>query len=139
MLPSRGSCADPPPKGTPRSAQPLSSPSTAAGEGKGATTFGFAVRQPVHLEDEVILQEEEAHDGEEVDKDERQEGCQQDGAPVPRHAFDDIEQGLLTVDQVKQLKGPRSKEMLRGAFLDNAWPTSTPFHPESLDRSADLD
>lgn len=80
-------------------------------------TLGFAIRQPVHLQDEVILQEQEAHDGEEVDKDERQEGSQQDGAPVARHALDDIKQGLLAVDQVKQLKGPRSKEMLQGAFL----------------------
>lgn len=102
-------------------------------------TFGFAVRQPVHLEDEVILQEEEAHDGEEVDEDEGQQGCQQDGAPIPRHAFDDIKQGLLTVDQVKQLKGPRSREMLQGASLDNAWPIYIPFYPEILDRSADLD
>lgn len=80
-------------------------------------TLGFAVQQPVHLQDEVILQEQEAHNGEEVDKDERQECSQQDGAPVARHALDDIKQGLLTVDQVKQLKGPRSKEMLQGAFL----------------------
>jgi len=93
---------------------PLSSPSTTATNGEGCPTFGFAVRQPVHLQDEVILQEQEAHDGEEVDEDESQEGCQQDGAPVPRHAFDDIKQGLLTVDQVKQLKGPRSKKNAAG-------------------------
>lgn len=79
-------------------------------------TFGFAVRQPVHLEDEVILQEEEAHDGEEVDEDEGQQGCQQDGAPVPRHAFDDIKQGLLTVDQVKQLKGTQEQRNAAGCF-----------------------
>lgn len=79
-------------------------------------TFGFAVRQPVHLEDEVILQEEEAHDGEEVDEDEGQQGSQQDGAPVPRHAFDDIKQGLLTVDQVKQLKGTQEQRNAAGRF-----------------------
>lgn len=37
-------------------------------------TSGVVPRQPVHLQDEVILEEEEAHDGEEVDKDEGQQG-----------------------------------------------------------------
>lgn len=60
-------------------------------------------RQAVHLHAEVILQEKEADDGEEVNEKQGQNGCQNDGAPVPCHALDDIEQGLLPDHQVKQL------------------------------------
>lgn len=59
--------------------------------------------QSVHLHDEVLLQAQEAHDGEEVDEDERQESRQQDGATVARDALYHIEQGLFPVDQIKQL------------------------------------
>lgn len=61
------------------------------------------LRQRVHLHDEVLLEEEEANNGKEVDEDEGEQRRQQDGAPVAGDAFDDIEQGLLTVDQVKEL------------------------------------
>lgn len=54
-------------------------------------TSGVVAWQPVHLKDEVVLEEEEAHDGEEVDKDEGQQGSQQDGAAVAGHALDDVE------------------------------------------------
>lgn len=59
--------------------------------------------QSVHLHDEVLLQAQEAHDGEEVDEDERQKSRQQDGATVAGDALYHIEQGLLTVDQVEEL------------------------------------
>lgn len=71
----------------------------------GARTSGVVAGQPVHLEDEVILEEEEAHDGEEVDKDEGQQGGQQDGAAVAGHALDDVEQRLLPVNEVEELQG----------------------------------
>lgn len=61
------------------------------------------VGELVHLQDEVILEEEVAHDGEEVDQDESQHGGQDDGAPVARDALDDVEQRLLPVHQVKEL------------------------------------
>lgn len=61
--------------------------------------------QPVNLEDKVVLEEEEANDGEEVDENEGQQGGQQDGAAIAGHALDDIEQGLLTVNEVKELQG----------------------------------
>lgn len=56
----------------------------------GDKTFRFDVGQWINFHDEVIFQEEEAHNGEEVDKDEGQEGCQQDGASIASHTFDDI-------------------------------------------------
>ena len=61
--------------------------------------------QPVHLKYEVILKEEEADDGEEVDQDEGQQGGQQDGAAVSGHTLDDVEQCLFAVDEVKELWG----------------------------------
>lgn len=64
----------------------------------------MVVGQSVDLKDEVILEEEEANDGEEVDQDEGQQGCQQDGAAIAGHTLDDVEQGLLAVDEVKELQ-----------------------------------
>lgn len=61
--------------------------------------------QPVNLQDEVILEEEEADDGEEVDQDEGQQGSEQDGAAIAGHTLDDVEQSLFPVDEVKQLQG----------------------------------
>lgn len=61
------------------------------------------MRQWVHLHNEVLLEEQEANNGKEVHEDEGQQRRQQDGAPVAGDAFYDIEQGLLTVDQVKEL------------------------------------
>ena len=72
---------------------------------EGPQTSGMVAGQPVNLEDEVILEEEEADDGEEVDENEGQQGGQQDGAAVAGHALDDVEQGLLTVNEVKELQG----------------------------------
>jgi hypothetical protein len=75
--------------------------------------------QPVHLENEVILQEEEAHNGEEVNKDEGQQGSQQDGTAIAGHTLDDIEQCLLTVDKVKELQD--RDDALRGWARHSAW------------------
>lgn len=71
--------------------------------------------QSVHLQDEVILEEEEAHDGEEVDEDEGQQGGQQDGAAIAGHALDDVEQSLLPVNEVEELQGRDGAEGLRWA------------------------
>lgn len=72
---------------------------------RGARTSGVVAGQPVDLKDEVILEEEEADDGEEVDQDEGQQGSQQDGAAIAGHTLDDVEQSLLTVDEVEELQG----------------------------------
>lgn len=69
-------------------------------------------RKAVHLHTEVILQEEEANDGEEINEKEGQNGSQNDGAPVSRHALDHIEQGLLSDHQVKQLSTTITSERL---------------------------
>lgn len=62
------------------------------------------LRQRVDLHDEVLLQAEEADDGEEVDEDESEQRRQQDGATVTSHALYHVKQCLLPVDQVKQLR-----------------------------------
>lgn len=72
---------------------------------RGRQTSRVIAGQPVDLKDEVILEEEEANNGEEVDEDEGQQGGQQDGAAIASHALDDVEQCLLTVDEVKELQG----------------------------------
>jgi len=70
---------------------------------EGNSTWGDRY-QRVDLHDEVMLQAQEAHDGEEVDEDEGEQRRQQDGAPVTRHALDHVEQRLLPVDEVEQLR-----------------------------------
>lgn len=67
----------------------------------------------VHLHDEVIPEAEKAHNGKEVDKDESQQRSEQDGAPVPCYAFDDVEERLLPVDQVKQLCATPNPELVK--------------------------
>lgn len=59
----------------------------------------------VHLHAEVVLQEEEADDGEEVDEEDGENGGQNDRAAVPRHALYHVEKRLLSDDQVEQLRG----------------------------------
>lgn len=65
------------------------------------------LRQRVDLHDEILLQAEEADDGEEVDEDESEQRRQQDGATVPSDALNHVEQSLLPVDEVKQLQTDR--------------------------------
>lgn len=59
------------------------------------------VGDSVHLQDEVVLEENVADDGEEVDQDESQHGGQHNGAPVARHALDHVQQRLLSVHKVE--------------------------------------
>lgn len=71
----------------------------------------------VHLHTEVILQEEEADDGEEINEKEGQNGSQNDGASVSRHTLDHIEQGLLSDHQVKQLSTTIPSGVYEAALL----------------------
>lgn len=50
----------------------------------------------IHFHSEVVLEEEEANDGEEVDKKDGQHSCQNNRAAIPRHALYYIEQRLLS-------------------------------------------
>lgn len=70
------------------------------------------VGDAVHLQDEVVLEENVADDGEQVDQDESQHGGQHDGAPVPSHTLDHVQQRLLPVDEVEELRegGPGGLE-----------------------------
>lgn len=61
----------------------------------------------VHLHAKVILEEEEADDGEEVDKKDGQDSRENDGAAVPGHTLYHVEQGLLSDHQVEQLSRDR--------------------------------
>ena len=65
------------------------------------------LRQRVDLHDEILLQAEEAHDGEQVDEDESEQRRQQDGATVTSDALYHVEQSLLPIDQVEQLQTDR--------------------------------
>lgn len=69
-----------------------------------ATCDRRSVFQSVHFHGEVILQEKEADDREQVDQDESQDRCQDDGAAIPCDTFDDVQQGLFSVHQIKELQ-----------------------------------
>lgn len=72
------------------------------------------VGDTIHLQDEVVFEENVANDGEQVDEDERQHGGEHDGASVTSHTLDHVQQRLLSVDEVEQL--PRqSKHKTKGA------------------------
>lgn len=58
----------------------------------------------VHLQDEVILEKYVTHNGEQVDQNEGEHSGQHDGASITSHTLDHIQQGLLSVYQVKQLR-----------------------------------
>ncbi len=45
---------------------------------------------PVHVQDEVILEDDVSNNGEEVDQDKSQHGGQNDRAAVPGYALDDV-------------------------------------------------
>lgn len=57
----------------------------------------------IHLQDEVIFEEDVANNGKQVDQDESQDSGEHDGASITCHAFDDVQQSLFPVHQVKQL------------------------------------
>lgn len=69
--------------------------------------------QSVHFHGEVILQEKEANDGEQVDQDESQDRGQDDGAAIASDAFDDVQQGLFSVHQIKELQRQKLKNSLQ--------------------------
>lgn len=60
-------------------------------------------RKAFHLHAEVVLEEEEANNREEIDKEDGQNGCQNNRAAIPRHALYHVEQRLLSDHQVEQL------------------------------------
>lgn len=92
-------------------------------------------RKAVHLHTEVILQEEEADDGEEINKKEGQNGGQNDGAPVFGHTLDHIEQGLLSDHQVKQLSTTTTSERFMEQVRFLVTRLSERFLPESCRRT----
>lgn len=69
-----------------------------------STLTGSCVGDAVHLQDEVILEENVADNGEQVDQDESQHSGQHDGAPVAGHTLDHVQQRLLSVHEVKKLQ-----------------------------------
>lgn len=69
-----------------------------------STLTRSCVGDAVHLQDEIILEENVADDGEQVDQDESQHGGQHDGAAVAGHTLDHVQQRLLSVHEVKKLQ-----------------------------------
>ena len=68
------------------------------------STFVNADRiECINFNHEVVLEEDEADDGEEIDEDECKHGSQQDRSSVLRHRTYHIEQRLFLVDYVQQL------------------------------------
>lgn len=75
-----------------------------------STLTRSCVGDSVHIQDEVVLEENVADDGEEVDQDERQHSSQDNRAPVASHALDHVEQRLLSVDKVEKLRKERKRK-----------------------------
>ena len=76
-----------------------------------APTFTDDGVEGLHLHEEVVPEEDEAQDGEEIDEDDGQHRRQQDGATVTRHRLDHVQQSLLAVDNVKELKRKSSQKL----------------------------
>ena len=66
-------------------------------------TFVNEASERVNLNEEVVLEEDEANDGEEVDEDDSEDGRQQDGPAILGHRPDHSEQCLHPVHDVQQL------------------------------------
>lgn len=62
------------------------------------------VRYPVDSQDEIVFEEDIAHNGEEVDEDKSQHGCQNNGTAISGHALYYVQQGLFSVNQIKELQ-----------------------------------
>lgn len=77
------------------------------------------VGYPVHSQDEIVFEEDVAHDGEEVDEDEGEHGRQHDGAAVARDALYDVQQGLFSVHQVEKLRGEGCLVKARHVYVEN--------------------
>lgn len=55
------------------------------------------IGQPIHFQDKVILEEQIAHNWEQINQDQSQDRCQDDGPSVAGDTFNDIKQSLLSV------------------------------------------
>lgn len=62
------------------------------------------VGDTIHLQDEVVFEENVANNGEQVDQDESQDSGEHDRASVAGHTLDYIQQCLFPVYQVEQLQ-----------------------------------
>lgn len=66
-------------------------------------TYSF-VWYPVNSQNEVIFEEDVAHNREEVDEDKGQHGSQNNRSSIASDAFYDIQQSLFPVNQIKELE-----------------------------------
>lgn len=62
------------------------------------------VGYPVHGQNEIVFEEDVAHDGEEIDQDEGQHSSENNGAAIAGDALYYVEQGFLSVNQIKELQ-----------------------------------
>lgn len=86
-----------------------------------STLTRSCVGDSVHLQDEVILEENVADDGEQVDQDESQHSGQHNRAPVASHTLDHVQQRLLSVHEVKKLqKGEKKGAVYRNLLITAA-------------------
>lgn len=55
------------------------------------------IGQPIYFQDKIILEEEIAHYWEQVNQDQSQNCCQDDGPSIAGDTFNDIQQSLFSV------------------------------------------
>lgn len=61
------------------------------------------IGQPVYFQDKIIFEEKIAHYWEQVNQDQGQNRCQDDGPSIASDAFNDIKQSFFSVYQIKKL------------------------------------
>lgn len=63
---------------------------------------GF-IGQPIYFQDKIVFEEKIAHYWEQVNQDQSQNSCQDDGPSIASDTFNDIKQSLFSVYQIKKL------------------------------------
>lgn len=77
------------------------------------------VGYPVDSQNEIVFEKDIAHNGEEVDEDKSQHGCQNNGAAIAGHTLYYVQQGLLSVNQIKELERGRIQRCVSSTCVEN--------------------
>lgn len=62
------------------------------------------VGYPVDSQNEIVFEEDIAHNGEEIDEDKSQHSSENNGAAIAGHALYYVQQGFFSVNQIKELE-----------------------------------
>lgn len=77
------------------------------------------VGYPVNSQNKIVFEEDIAHNGEEVDEDESQHSCQNNGAAVAGYTLYYVQQSLFSINQIKELETGRSQRYVFSMWMEN--------------------